>query len=141
MTMPDMGFLIAQRYRLPVVLLAGYGQSEKFFFPLCGARTHRDRLICLAFVNNNHFMKVFLKDGSPIPPTSVLWARHCREDARTWDARYVEMMVAYNVLCRAAGHEVIGDDADLYVVENIVESQSKNQSQSIGLDDLDLGTL
>ena len=43
----------------------------------------------------------------------------------------MERMVAYNALCRAAGHEVIGDDADLYVVENIVESQSKNQSQSI----------
>ena len=57
MTFPDMGFLIAQKYKCVVLLLTRYGMSETFF-PLRCAPTESDRLMCLGYVNNNHFMQV-----------------------------------------------------------------------------------
>jgi len=50
---------------------------------------------------------VYLKDGCPIPPISMLWRQHCRKDAKKWDERYVGRMIAYNELSQAAGYEVI----------------------------------
>lgn len=119
MTMPDMGFLIAQKFNQTVVVLS-IGKSETFF-PLCGPPPPPtiDPLICLAYVNDNHFMALKLKDGCPIPPTSALWRQYHREDADTWPDRYVSRMADYNELSRAAGVEVIEDDEELYVVENL----------------------
>jgi len=57
MAFPDMGFLIAQKYKCVVVLLTRYGMSETFF-PLHGPPTESNQLMCLGYVNNNHFMQV-----------------------------------------------------------------------------------
>jgi len=75
--------------------------------------------MCLAYVHDNHFMAVDLKDGCLIPLTSPLWRRHSREDAQSWPDRYVSRMVDYNELSRAAGEEVIRDDEELYIIENL----------------------
>jgi len=75
-------------------------------------------MMCLGYGNDNHFMIIYLKDCCQIPPTSLLWKQHCREDAKSWDERCVQRMIAYNELCRAVGYEAIGDD-DLYFVENL----------------------
>jgi len=55
MTMPDMGFLIAQKINQTVVVLS-IGKSETYF-PLCGPPPPPsiDPLMCLAYVNDNHF--------------------------------------------------------------------------------------
>jgi len=37
-------------------------------------------------------MMVHLKDGCTIAPTSFLWRQHCREDANSWNERYVGRM-------------------------------------------------
>jgi len=63
MAMPDMGFLMAQRYKHVVVLLSIEKWRSETFFPLCGALSHKERSMCLAHVNNNHFMIIYLKDG------------------------------------------------------------------------------
>jgi len=81
MTMSDMGFLLAQKFNQTVVVLS-IGKSETYF-PLCGPPPSIDLLMCLAYVNDNHFMALDLKDDCPIPPTSALWRRYHREDADT----------------------------------------------------------
>ncbi|KEH35871.1 hypothetical protein MTR_3g104445 [Medicago truncatula] len=83
MTMPDMGFLITQKFNQPIVVLStGLGPSTTYF-PLCGPPPPPSisPLICQAYVNDNHFMALDLKDGCPIPPSCNLWRRHHREDA------------------------------------------------------------
>ena len=77
MTMPDMGFLIAQKFNQPVVVLSiGLGRSATYF-PLCGPPpTCIGRMMFLAYVNDNHFMALDLNDDCLIPPTCNLWRQH-----------------------------------------------------------------
>lgn len=115
-----MSFFIAHKFNQIVVLLSiGKGRS-KTYFPLCGPPPPPciDRLMCLAYVNDNHFMALDLKDDCLIPPTWPLWRQHHREDAQSWPDRYASRMTDYNELSWAAGQEVIGDDEELYVIEN-----------------------
>jgi len=109
MTMPDMGFLITQKFNQTVVVLSIWKERSETYFPLCGPPPPPciDQLMCLAYVNDNHFMALNLKDDCPIPPTCPLWRRHHREDAQNWLDRYVSRMADYNELSRAAGQEVI----------------------------------
>ena len=113
MTMPDMGFLIAQKFNQPIVVLSiGLGRSTTYF-PLCGPPpTCIGRLMCLAYVDDNHFifMALDLKDDCSIPRTCNLWRQHHREDAQSWPDRYVSRMADYNELGRAAGQEVVEDE-------------------------------
>ena len=44
---------------------------------------------------------------------------HHREDAASWPDRYASQMVDYNELSRMAGQEVVGDDEELYIIENL----------------------
>jgi len=69
--------------------------------------------MCMAHVNDNHFMIIHLKNDCHIPPTCLLWRQHARDDALSWSDRFVSRMADYNELCRAASFEVIGDDQDL----------------------------
>jgi len=119
MTMPYMGFLIAQKFNQTVVVLS-IGKSETYF-PLCGPPSPPsiDPLMCLAYVNDNHFMALDLKGDCPIPPTSALWRRYHREDVDTWPDRYASRMADYSELSRAAGVAVIEDDEELYIIENL----------------------
>jgi len=120
-TMPYMGFLNAHKFNRTVVVLSiGKGRSETYF-PLCGSPPPPciDWLMCLAYVNDNHFMALNLQDDCSIPPTCPLWRRHHREDAQNWADRYVSQMTDYNELSRAAGQEVIRDDEELYMIENL----------------------
>jgi len=54
MIMPEMGFLIAQKYNYVVVLLSIKNGKSKTFFPLRGVPPERDKIMCLAHVNDNH---------------------------------------------------------------------------------------
>ncbi|AES86780.1 hypothetical protein MTR_4g014760 [Medicago truncatula] len=87
--------------------------------------------MCLAHVNDNHFMMVYLTDDCPIPPTSVLWKQHRQEDAKSWDERYVDRMIAYNELSRAESFVLIGDD-DLYHVENLDPKENFATHKKVG---------
>jgi len=103
--------------------------------------------MCMA---HHHFMIIHLKDGCHIPPTCPLWRQHARDDALSWPDRYVNRMADYNELCRAAGVEVIGDDQDLYIIENLdleekvvvwknVEDGVKLEKEdNFNLDDIDI---
>jgi hypothetical protein len=120
MTMLDMGLLIAQKFNQVVVVLSIGLRRSTTYFPLCGPPpTCISRLMCLAYVNDNHFMALDLKDDCSIPPTCNLWRRHHREDAQSWPDRYVTRMSDYNELSWAAGQEVVEDDEELYIIENL----------------------
>ncbi|KEH34266.1 hypothetical protein MTR_3g463860 [Medicago truncatula] len=150
MAMPDMGFLIAQKYNHVVVLISiAKGRSETFF-PLWGELPLVERLMYMEHVNDNHFMIIHLKNGSPIPLTCPLWRQHARYDTLSWLDRYVSRMADYNKLCRAAGFEVIGDDQDLYIIENLDPDENVvagkkaedgvklEKEDSFNLDDIDI---
>jgi len=66
MIMPDMIFLIAQRYKRVVVPLSIKKGRSETFFPQYGASSHRNRMMCFTHVNHNYFMMVYLKDGCPV---------------------------------------------------------------------------
>jgi hypothetical protein len=105
MTMPDMGFLIAQKFNQAVVMLSiGLGSSSTSF-PLCGPPPlpSISPLMSLAYVNDNQFMALKLKDDCLIPPTYNLWRQHHREDVDSWPDSYASRMVDYNELSREAG--------------------------------------
>jgi len=123
MTMSDMSLLIAQRYKHAVVLLSIEKGRSETFFPLCGEPSHTERLMCMAHVNDNHFMIIYLKNGCHIPHTCPLWRQHCRDDAKSWLGRYISRIADYNELCRAASYNVIGDDEDLYIMENLDQEE------------------
>jgi len=145
MTMPDMGFLIAQKYNHVVVLLSTLKGRSETFFPLWGELPLVERLMCMT-----HFMIIHLKDDCPIPPSCQLWRQHARDDALSWPDRYVSRMADYIELCGAAGVEVIGGDQDLYIIENLdpkekvvagkkVEDSVKLEKEdNFNLDDIDI---
>ncbi|CAL5330385.1 unnamed protein product [Camellia sinensis] len=75
MTMPDMGYLISSFYN--IVLFHLSSQQCLTFLPL---RTipmpiASRKEICTGFVNNNHFIQVFLVHGHPVPPIETNWQR------------------------------------------------------------------
>jgi len=91
---------------------------------------------------------LYLNDGCPIP---VQWDKHCEDDVKPWESRYVHRMSRYNELSRAAGNEIIGDD-DVVVFQNLkmedkivndkkVENILKVEDDSLRTDDrnIDLG--
>ncbi|XP_068466406.1 uncharacterized protein [Phaseolus vulgaris] len=79
MTIPDMGYAIANRYNVILVSLSMV-QSLSIFplrtQPPTNFRHHR--IIAIGHVHGNHFVQVKLKDGCQIPPTDILWASHCK---------------------------------------------------------------
>ncbi|XP_027189389.1 uncharacterized protein [Cicer arietinum] len=86
MTLPKMGYVIASKFNLfnLVVVALSLNQSQTYFPlrspPPTSMSDHR--VIVIAFVNNCHFVQVYLKSYSPIPPASNLWKNYCNEEAR-----------------------------------------------------------
>jgi len=76
-------------------------------------------MMCLAHVNDNHFIMVYLTDDYLIPPTSILYGQHYQDDAKSWDYRYVHMMIAYKELSRATGNEIVGDN-DVAMLKTLI---------------------
>jgi len=121
----DMGYVIASRYNVILVLLSQ--QQSMTFFPLrsqppTDSSVHR--IICVGHVYNNHFVQVhsryitlflnlcnqlstvelilflhvqqvYLKDCCPLPPVSLLWSRNCYPQAKHWPTLYISRMQHY----------------------------------------------
>ncbi|XP_057511322.1 protein NLP6-like isoform X2 [Actinidia eriantha] len=88
MTMPDMGHLIASCYN--VVLYHLSHQQCLTFLPLRSvpipAASRRE--IAIGFVNDNHFVEVFLLPNHPVPPVVSSWKRYRSPCAQGWDTTY-----------------------------------------------------
>jgi histone-lysine N-methyltransferase SETD2 len=83
---PDMGFSVAQKYNTRVVVLTCNGYSETYF-PLEDEPPNRDKLLCLGWVNDDHFMQIHLKPNSPIPQTIRMWDQRHLKSADRWPNR------------------------------------------------------
>ncbi|KAL5142514.1 PKS-NRPS hybrid synthetase [Glycine soja] len=96
MDITDMGYVIASRYN--VILVSLSRQQSLTFFPLrsrppADSATHR--IICVGHVYGSHFVQVFLKDRSPLPPIALLWSSNAYPEAKQWPTTYVGRMQQY----------------------------------------------
>ncbi|XP_057488525.1 protein FAR1-RELATED SEQUENCE 2-like [Actinidia eriantha] len=88
MIMPDMGHLISSCYN--VVLCHLSLKQCLTFLPLRSEPipTSSRKEITIGFVNDNHFVEVFLLPGHPVPPIAANWHRHHIPCAEGWDTAY-----------------------------------------------------
>ncbi|XP_038698030.1 uncharacterized protein LOC119995588 [Tripterygium wilfordii] len=95
MTMPDKGLLIASRYN---VILHVLNQLQSLtYLPLRSTPPplYQHVAIAIGHVNNNHYVRVALTEGYPMPPIMYQW-KHFRYDcAATWATSYMEQLDAY----------------------------------------------
>ncbi|XP_038698020.1 uncharacterized protein LOC119995579 [Tripterygium wilfordii] len=95
MTIPDMGLLIASRYN---VILHVLSQLQSLtYLPLRSTPPplYQHVAIAIGHVNNNHYVRVALTEGYPMPPIMYQW-KHFRYDcAATWATSYMEQLDAY----------------------------------------------
>ncbi|KAM6547138.1 hypothetical protein CsatB_018814 [Cannabis sativa] len=100
MIMPDMGHIIASRYNVVLVHLSI--QQSFTFLPLRSNPSPTDlhKLITIGFVNNNHFIQVFMHAGCPIPPITKEWFMYHHSCANGWETLYEEQIKAYHNLVR-----------------------------------------
>ncbi|MCH85802.1 protein FAR1-RELATED SEQUENCE 5 [Trifolium medium] len=114
MMMPDMGFFIAQKYNSAVVLLTGNGWSETYF-SLEGAPPYKEKLMCIGWVNENHFMQLYFSPDSPLPPPSKMWLKDHLPSADKWPNRFASRMETYTKLQRAHEDKVVREISRTYI--------------------------
>ncbi|XP_068498144.1 uncharacterized protein [Phaseolus vulgaris] len=96
MTIPDMEYVIANRYNAILVSLSMIQSLTIFLLrtqPPSNFTQHR--IIAIGHVHGNHFVQVKLKAGCPIPPTDILWASHCYSTTQSWSTYYTSHMQVY----------------------------------------------
>ncbi|KAG5528433.1 hypothetical protein RHGRI_029195 [Rhododendron griersonianum] len=102
MTMPDMGHLIASTYNCVLVHLSK--NQSLTFLPLRSKLlpSMRRKVIAIGFVDGGHFVQVFLKNGSPMPPIACNWTIFRDPVAKNWGVPYAAAIKKFN--------EIIGND-------------------------------
>ncbi|KAG5516580.1 hypothetical protein RHGRI_037334 [Rhododendron griersonianum] len=102
MTMPDMGHLIASTYNCVLVHLSK--NQCLTFLPLRSKPlpSMRRKVIAIGFVDGGHFVQVFLKNGSPMPPIACNWTIFRDQVAKNWGVPYAAAIKKFN--------EIIGND-------------------------------
>ncbi|XP_028102197.1 uncharacterized protein LOC114301438 [Camellia sinensis] len=89
MTMPDMGHLVASCHNLVLYHLS-LEQCLTFLPPRIVPVPQLDRRkIVIGFVNENHFVQVFLQPGHPVSPIATNWRKYRHPCAVNWDDAYV----------------------------------------------------
>ncbi|KAH1225305.1 hypothetical protein GmHk_11G032241 [Glycine max] len=107
MDITDMGYVIASRYNVILVLLSQ--QQSMTFFPLRSQPppdSSGHRIICIGHVFGNHFVQVYLKDHCPLPPPALLWSSNCYSQAKQWAIPYISRMQQYTSLMSFKTHYV-----------------------------------
>ncbi|XP_052730513.1 uncharacterized protein LOC108324532 [Vigna angularis] len=99
MTLPDIGYAIANRYNVILVCLS-YSQNYTIF-PLRSTPPSditQHRLICIGHVHGCHFVQVKLQEGCPLPTVNIISSTHCYPEARAWSSIYTSRMHAFEQL-------------------------------------------
>ncbi|XP_052723733.1 uncharacterized protein LOC128193696 [Vigna angularis] len=99
MTLPDIGYAIANRYNVILVCLS-YSQNYTIF-PLRSTPPSditQHRLICIGHVHGCHFVQVKLQEGCPLPTVNIMSSTHCYPEARAWTSIYTSRMHAFEQL-------------------------------------------
>ncbi|KAJ4715736.1 FAR1-related sequence [Melia azedarach] len=114
MIMPDMGHLIASAYN--IVLFHLSFQQCLTFLPLRSMPmpTNYRKDIAIGYVNNNHFVEVFLSLDHPVPPITTTWYKFCHACAEGWETVYTSRIEHFR--------EVIGNN--VATDEIIIDSSS-----------------
>ncbi|CAK8562017.1 unnamed protein product [Lathyrus sativus] len=81
LTLPDMGYVIANRYNVVLVCL---GIECWTFFPMTSSFSPNVAIYCIGFVNINHWVHVNMKEGFPLPPVTVNWKKFRSPAATSW---------------------------------------------------------
>ncbi|XP_058769876.1 PKS-NRPS hybrid synthetase cheA-like [Vicia villosa] len=81
LTLPEMGYLIANRYNIILVLL---GNPCLTFFPMTTTFSPSAPTYCIGLVNRNHYLRVNMKEGFPLPPVTVDWMKFRHQVATSW---------------------------------------------------------
>ncbi|XP_068504160.1 uncharacterized protein [Phaseolus vulgaris] len=105
MTIPDMGYVIANRYNVIVVCLSL--KQSLTIFPLRSQPPtdfNHHCIICIGHVHGNHFVQVQLQQGCPIPPTDILWSTHCYPIVKTWCSYYTSRMQMFTQIMSIRRH-------------------------------------
>ncbi|XP_058742469.1 uncharacterized protein LOC131614956 [Vicia villosa] len=81
MTLPELGYVIANRYN---VVLVSLGHPSLSYFPMTSAHSPNASIYCIRFVNGNHWVQVNMNEGSPFPPVTNEWKKYRTKDATSW---------------------------------------------------------
>ncbi|KAI5427431.1 hypothetical protein KIW84_032738 [Lathyrus oleraceus] len=81
LTLPDMCYLIANRYNVVLVCL---GNPCMTFFPMTSSHSPNVSIYCIGFVNQNHWVQVNMKEGFPLPPITLAWKKFRSHTATSW---------------------------------------------------------
>ncbi|XP_019178337.1 PREDICTED: uncharacterized protein LOC109173552 [Ipomoea nil] len=96
MTMPEMGVLIASGYNVILYVLSMAGSTT--YLPLRSSPPpwYEHVAITLGYVNNNHYVKVTLTGGYPMPTIAPQWAYFRYDCANAWMTPYMNRIESYN---------------------------------------------
>ncbi|GJX96423.1 putative ribonuclease H-like domain-containing protein [Tanacetum coccineum] len=93
MIMPNTGLVIASAYNRVVILLANGGSvgASAICFPLWSSppQSQPRENIVIAHVNGNHYIRVTLREGCPLPLTHPLWVSYRSDVASRWEYPYL----------------------------------------------------
>ncbi|XP_058726299.1 uncharacterized protein LOC131597631 [Vicia villosa] len=81
MTLPELGYVIANRYN---VVLVSLGHLSLSYFPMTSAHSPNASIYCIGFVNGNHWVQVNMNEGFPLPPVTTDWTKYRTKDATSW---------------------------------------------------------
>ncbi|XP_027940130.1 uncharacterized protein LOC114194217 [Vigna unguiculata] len=96
MTIPDMGYAIANRYNVILVCLSSV--QNLTIFPLRTSppiSQSQHRLICIEHVYSSHFVQVRLQEGCPLPTVDIILSSNCYPKAKGWASFYRDRMQAF----------------------------------------------
>ena len=98
MVMPDMGFLIASAYNCVVLFFSN--EQCLTFFPHAEPPPEGTsiRVMAIAYVNKNHFVKLFLNDVAPIPHVATKWNILRTEEAASWMQLFADRITLFKSL-------------------------------------------
>ncbi|KAL8456216.1 hypothetical protein ACS0TY_034438 [Phlomoides rotata] len=85
-TLPDMGYLVASAYDLALISLSP--QLSLTFLPLKTEAPTNPKVISIAFVNQNHFIPVYLHVGHLFPRFAQGWKDNHLPAVESWKAQY-----------------------------------------------------
>ncbi|XP_023753777.1 uncharacterized protein LOC111902140 [Lactuca sativa] len=96
MTLPDMGILIASRYNVVLHCLS-VGDSLTYLPLWSTPPTWHERVaVAIGLVNGNHYVKLTLQAGYPMPPIVPQWTHYRYECASSWVTPYITQLDMYN---------------------------------------------
>ncbi|KAI5401505.1 hypothetical protein KIW84_066106 [Lathyrus oleraceus] len=95
MSLPDMGYLIANRYNVVLVCL---GNPCMTFFPMTSSYSPNVSIYYIGFVNRNHWVQVNMKEGFPLPAVTLDWKKFRSHIATTWMLGFAGRMQHWQLL-------------------------------------------